>query len=95
MQGVLRGQIQKSALSADATIAEEQRVCSRKENMRKKLGSKDIAQLENLSQRSVNFIKDKEGFPKVEWIGRTWRVNEKDYELWKANQTQKRGKKNA
>lgn len=63
--------------------------------MRKKLGSKDIAQLENLSQRSVNFMKDREGFPKVQWIGRTWRVSEEDYEGWKVKQSQNRGKKNA
>lgn len=63
--------------------------------MRKKLGSKDIAQLENLSQRSGNFMKDREGFPKVEWIGRTWRVSEEDYEGWKVKQSQNRGKKNA
>ena len=91
MRSALTGQIQKSALSVNATIAEEQKVCSRKEDMRKKLGSKDIAQLENLSQRSINFLKDREDFPKIEWIGRTWRVDEKLYEAWKTLQSEKRG----
>jgi len=59
--------------------------------MRKKLGSKDIAQLENLSQRSINFLKDREDFPKIEWIGRTWRVDEKSYEAWKTLQSEKKG----
>ena len=40
-------------------------------------------------------MKDREGFPKVEWIGRTWRVSEEDYEGWKVKQSQNRGKKNA
>lgn len=48
-----------------------------------KLGSKEIALLENLSQRSVNYMKDREGFPHVEWIGRTWRVDRDAYEAWK------------
>ena len=63
--------------------------------MQRKLGSKDIALRENLSQRSINFLKNREDFPKIEWIGRTWRVSEEDYEVWKALQSQKRGKKNA
>lgn len=58
--------------------------------MQKKLGSKDIAQLENLSQRSINFLKDREDFPKIEWIGRTWRVEEKSYEAWKVLQSEKK-----
>ena len=63
--------------------------------MARKIGSKEIAQMENLSQRSVNFIKDREGFPRVEWIGRTWRVDEDDYKQWKLVQNKNREKRNA
>ena len=63
--------------------------------MQTKFGSKDMALRENLRQRSINFLKNSEDFPKIEWIGRTWRVSEEDYEVWKAMQSQKRGKKNA
>jgi hypothetical protein len=48
-----------------------------------KIGSKEIALLENLSQRSVNYMKSRDGFPPVEWIGRTWRVDRDAYEAWK------------
>ena len=59
-----------------------------------RLGSKDIAQMEKLSQRAVNYMKDREGFPSIEWIGRTWRVNRDDYEAWKALKIAKRFTKN-
>ena len=52
--------------------------------MARKLSSRDIAILENISQRTVNFMKDREDFPDIEWIGRTWRVDEESYKTWKA-----------
>ena len=56
----------------------------------KGLGSKEIAQIENRSRRAVNYMKDREDFPEVEWIGRTWRVDEKSYEVWKVLQSEKK-----
>lgn len=63
--------------------------------MNKKLGSKDIARIENISQRAANYMKYKEGFPEVEWIGRTWRVDSDHYELWKLFGSEWAVKKNA
>lgn len=60
-----------------------------------KLGSKEIALLENISQRSANYMKQREGFPPIEWIGRTWRVDRSAYEAWKVSQYQERVNKNA
>jgi hypothetical protein len=62
---------------------------------KEKLGSKEIALLENLSQRSVNYMKNREGFPAVEWIGRTWRVDRDAYEAWKLFESGRRVSKNA
>jgi len=60
-----------------------------------KLGSREIALLENLSQRSVNYMKDREGFPPIEWIGLTWRVQRDAYEAWKLFESERRVNKNA
>ena len=62
---------------------------------KEKLGSKEIALLENLSQRSVNYMKNREGFPPIEWIGRTWRVDQEAYETWKLFESGKRKSQNA
>jgi hypothetical protein len=59
-----------------------------------KLGSKEIALLENLSQRSVNYMKNREGFPPIEWIGRTWRVGREAYETWKLFESAKKKSQN-
>ena len=48
-----------------------------------KLGSKDIAEFENITQRAANYMKLRDGFPEVEWIGRTWRVDGDSYKNWK------------
>jgi len=61
---------------------------------KEKLGSKEIALLENLSQRSVNYMKNREGFPPIEWIGRTWRVDQEAYETWKLFESGKKKSQN-
>jgi hypothetical protein len=60
-----------------------------------KLGSKEIALLENISQRSANYMKDRVGFPPIEWIGRTWRVSREAYDTWKGIESARRSNKNA
>ena len=59
------------------------------------LGSKDIAQMRNVSQRAVNYMKNREGFPSIRWIGRTWRVDRDAYEAWKVLESVRKSKKNA
>ena len=61
----------------------------------KKIGSKEISLLENISQRSANYMKDRVGFPPIEWIGRTWRVDRDAYEAWKLLENVRRLNKNA
>ena len=60
----------------------------------KLLGSKDIAQIENRSRRAVNYMKDREGFPQIEWVGRTWRVDREAYEAWKLFESGKKKSRN-
>lgn len=66
----------------------------RKEQMKKKLSSKDIAVREGVTQRSVNYQKNRPDFPEIEWVGRTWRVEADAYEAWAVLQKGIRGKSN-
>ena len=59
------------------------------------LGSKDIAQMRNVSQRAVNYMKNREGFPSIRWIGRTWRVDRNAYEAWRVIESDRKLNKNA
>ncbi len=60
--------------------------------MLKKLSSKDIAGREGVTQRSVNYLKNRSDFPEIEWVGRTWRVDAEAYEAWAILQKGTRGK---
>ena len=60
-----------------------------------RLGSKDIAQMEKISRRAVNYMKNREGFPAIEWVGRTWRVDRDAYEAWRVLESDRRLNKNA
>ena len=51
----------------------------------KKLGSKEIAEMESITRRAANYMKYRTGFPEVEWIGRTWRTDRDSYMNWKLN----------
>lgn len=63
--------------------------------MSNKLGSKDIAAREGITQRTVNYQKNRADFPEVEWVGKTWRVDAEAYEAWKVLESGQRVKKNA
>lgn len=72
------------------------KLASKKGKMRSsQYGSREIAEVEKISRRAANYMKDREGFPAIEWVGRTWRVNKDEYEAWRLFSSRKRGTFNA
>jgi hypothetical protein len=56
------------------------------------VGSQFIAGDLGVTRRTVNYIKNQEGFPPLMWVGRQWRVNRDAYEAWKLFCYSKAGK---